>query len=121
MARRSKEEVLSEFHHLFDCLEAFMVAEDPFIGKSNASLRREMMVSRKKMVAAIDGGAMSASQALSGAKSAVSDLRRNLKLYRTDEPETAEKIEEAYVSARGTFFETDIERSRLKKAVVNND
>ncbi|AVW92085.1 hypothetical protein [Celeribacter baekdonensis] len=115
MARRSKEEVLDEFHKLYDCLDAFLSCHDTLLSKANAQFRRKHVVTREQMLNWFENGTHSPSQIVSGVLSGLSDCKETVADLAKYDPDQEKRFRDAYLRRRGKSFEDDIALARYSK------
>lgn len=103
-ARRSKEQVLAEFHWLYDCFDAFLAAHGPVEGIDYATLP---VTSRQTMLAWMDKG-HTASQLVAGVRSGLTDAAGAMRHLPRDNPAKGAALHANYLALRGRSLEEDI-------------
>jgi len=106
--RRSKEEVLAEFHWLYDCFEAFLAAHGPVEGIDYAQLP---VISRNEMLGWLDKG-RTPSQLVAGVRSALADQVKAMRYLPRDNPAKGAALHANYLALRGRSLEEDIALAR---------
>lgn len=103
-ARRSKEQVLAEFHWLCDCFEAFLAAHGPVEGIDYAS---QSIISRQQMLGWLDKG-QTPSQLVAGVRSGLADARMAMRYLPRDNPAKGAALHANYLALRGRNLDDDI-------------
>jgi hypothetical protein len=106
--RRSKGEVLAEFHWLYDCFEAFLAAHGPVEGIDYAQLP---VISRNDMIGWLDRGG-TPSQVVAGVRSALADQVKTMRNLPRDNPSKGAALHANYLALRGRNLEEDIALAR---------
>lgn len=100
--RRSKEQVLAEFHWLYDCFEAFMSAHGPLEGIDYSAV-----ITRAQMLCWLDKGS-SPSQLVAGVRSGLGDAVRTMRILPKDNPAKGSALHSNYFAIRGRSLDEDI-------------
>lgn len=108
MVRRSKQEVLVEFHRLRDCFDAFLMAYAPNWSPEDAAFIQNQIVTRENMLLWMAEGKTTASGILAGIKSGIGDWKLALSDLERYHPEKAEIFHNSYVKLQGQRFLDDI-------------
>lgn len=103
-ARRSKEQVLAEFHWLYDCFEAFLAAHGPVEGIDYAS---QPITTREQMLGRLGKG-HTPSQLVAGVRSALGDAMGAMRYLPRDNPAKGAALHANYQALRGRSLEDDI-------------
>lgn len=125
MPRRSKEEILQEFHRLSDAFEAALDMQEKLCPKWREE--RCLVLSRGDMLKHVENGKATASQILSGTREAVSDLIGGMGLDSADPPPFAAAFLSDYRRTTGRDFFADAGRphqrvkSLHKRGTVKSD
>lgn len=106
-ARRSKEQLLAEFHWLYDCFEAFHAAHGPLEGEEYQKLWQSTVITRAQMLGWLENG-HTASQILAGVRSALNDCVRTMRILQKDNPAKGAALHANYAAIRGRSLEGDI-------------
>lgn len=106
-ARRSKEQVLAEFHWLYDCFEAFNAAHSPLEGSECQALLQSTVITRARMLGWLDNG-HTPTQIVSGVRSALSDCQKTMRMLPKDNPAKGAALLASYFALRGRSLEDDI-------------
>lgn len=109
MARRTKQEVLAEFHHLRDCFDAFLTAFAPNWSSEDAAFMQSHIITRDEMLSWIDKGKTTASGVVAGVKAGIADWKLALRDLERYHPEKAQIFHDSYVDLRGKRFLDDIQ------------
>ena len=110
MPRRSREQVLAEFHHLYDCFQAALDAGGPIAGFFD--VKDGEYASRQRMLDWMDDGKSTASGLVAGVRSALSDITRGLGDLERNRPDDAVQFHALYRGLRGRQLAEDIENAR---------
>lgn len=102
--RRSKEQILAEFHWLCDCLDAFLAAHGPVEGIDYAS---QPIISRDEMLGWLDQG-RTPSYLVAGVRSALGDAKGAMRYLPRDNPAKGAVLHANYLALRGRSLEDDI-------------
>ena len=73
MARRTREELLAEFHRLSDIFELFVEFDLSRKTESDAARYRSLIPTREDMLADVEGGGSTLSQVVAGTREAIND------------------------------------------------
>jgi hypothetical protein len=103
-ARRSKEQVLAEFHWLYDCFEAFLAAHGPVEGIDYQELP---IISRAEMLGWLETGA-TPSQIVAGVRSVLSDATGAMRHLPRDNPAKGATLHANYLAIRGRSLAEDV-------------
>jgi len=102
--RRSKEQVMAEFHWLYDCFEAFLAAHGPVEGIDYA---REPVISRQQMLGWLEKGS-TPSQLVAGVRSGLRDAVNTMRFLPRDNPAKGAALHANYLTFRGRSLDEDI-------------
>jgi hypothetical protein len=103
--RRTEEQVMAEFHWLYDCFESFNAAYAPLISLEEQGFRDAHIVSRREMLGWLDRG-QTPSRLVSGVRSGLRDHLNTMKHLPKDNPAHASMLMANYLTIRGrTLFE----------------
>lgn len=103
-ARRSKEQVLAEFHWLYDCFDAFLAAHGPV---ESINYSEFPIISRAEMLAWLARGT-TPSQLVAGVRSGLSDALKAWRHLPSDNPAKGAALHSNYVALRGRSLDDDI-------------
>ena len=106
MARRSKTQLLDEFHRLYDCFDAALKAARPI--PDFFDIDPADTLTRDYMLAAHKTGKMTASALVAGTRAALGDICLGLDDLRRRRPADADRFEHRYTALRGTLLPADI-------------
>ncbi|HMO08548.1 MAG TPA: hypothetical protein PKD10_13005 [Paracoccaceae bacterium] len=107
-ARRSKEQVLAEFHWLYDCFDAFLAAHGPVEG---IDYRELPVISRDDMLSWLETG-RTPSQLVAGVRSALRDAMGAMRHLPRDNPAKGAALHASYLARRGRSLAEDIAMAR---------
>lgn len=125
MPRRTKEEILQEFHRLSDAFEAALDMHEDLCPEMRE--HRHLVLTRDDMLKQVDNGKATASQILSGTREAVSDLFQGLGLDAANPPPFAAEFLAEYRRTTGRDFFADAGRphqrvkSLIKRGTFTSD
>lgn len=105
-ARRNKEQVLAEFHWLYDCFEAFLAAHAPLEGVDYSAV-----TTRAEMLGGLEAG-RTPSQLVAGVRSALADQVKAMRILPKDNPAKGQALVANYLALRGRSLEADIALAR---------
>ncbi|WP_157133169.1 hypothetical protein [Roseobacter sp. SK209-2-6] len=108
MPRRSREQVLNEFHYLYDCFEAALVSAAQIEDFFDASEYREFVLSRGDMLILVSEGKATATQICTGTKAALGDIKQGLKDLQRRRPPAYDLFQKTYRNLRDISFADDI-------------
>jgi hypothetical protein len=103
-ARRSREQVLAEFHWLYDCFDAFLAAHGPVEGIDYTHLP---VTSRQTMIGWLEKG-HTPSQLVAGVRSALGDAAGAMRHLPRDNPAKGAALHANYFAIRGRTLDEDI-------------
>jgi len=110
--RRSKEQILAEFHWLYDCFQAFTAAHGQLEGEEYQALWQSTVVTRNQMLARLEKG-YTPSQLVAGVRSGLSDCVKTMRILPRDNPVKGAALNAAYASLRGRGLEEDIALAKV--------
>ncbi len=114
MARRSREQVLAEFHRLYDCFDAALEASRPIPDFFDVS--RSELATRDTMLAWRDCGKTTTTELVSGVWAGLADLRLGLRDLQRNRPAEAKGFESRYLALRSKSFLADVTAARKESA-----
>lgn len=103
-ARRSREQVLAEFHWLYDCFDAFLAAHGPVEGIDYGTFP---VITRAEMLRWLERG-QTPSQLVAGMRSALGDATGAMRHLPNDNPAKGAALHANYFALRGRSLEEDI-------------
>ncbi len=106
-ARRTKEQVLAEFHWLYDCFEAFCAAHGPLEGEEYQALLQSTVITRDQMLGWLEKG-HTPSQIVSGVRSGLADCLATMRILPKDDPAKGAALHANYFALRGRSLADDI-------------
>ncbi|MFW2543403.1 hypothetical protein ACN2XU_12230 [Primorskyibacter sp. 2E107] len=110
MPRRTRDEVLAEFHRLYDCFEAAIEAFQGLGTMWEREILSDHVATRDQMLFWIALGKSTPSQILAGVHSALADMRLGLKDMTRNRPDQAALFHHRYEAIRGRPFKEDAAR-----------
>lgn len=113
--RRTREQILAEFHWLYDCFEAFNAAYAPLITPEEQVFRERHITTRKQMLEWQEKR-LTPSKLVSGVRSALSDHLNTMKYLPEDNPLHGRMLHANYLAIRGRTLAEDIALAKKAEA-----
>ncbi|WP_425099839.1 hypothetical protein [Tropicibacter sp. S64] len=107
MPRRTRDQLLAEFHRLYDCFEAAIEAFQGLGTMWERELLADHVATRDRMLSWIAEGNSTPSQIAAGVHSALADMRLGLKDMTCNRPGQAALFHHRYEAIRGKPFNDD--------------
>jgi hypothetical protein len=127
VARRSKQELIVEFHRLYDVLETLNACMGPLYDPELADILNEGIASRELMLSFLSTKKATASELVGGTEQALNDMLLGLEYALQDEPENAALVFESYAKKTGRNLYDDagnpqkIAKAIVKRGSISND
>lgn len=112
VARRSAEQLLVKFHHLYDVFDACLAATDPIPDFFDLGGMEHLVISRQDLLGTLASGAATPPQLVSGVQDCVKDFPRGLRDLRRNRPQQAQQFEDSYQRLRGVSLADDLAKAR---------
>ncbi|MDO6588673.1 hypothetical protein DS901_15245 [Loktanella sp. D2R18] len=107
MARRTSEQVMVIFDHIWDCFDAARAAQKHMYDDATYKLREELLISHEEMREAVTSKKISASEALHGVRSAWSSCHSLYVECKHSESAAAEQFLSQYQKITGRNYFDD--------------
>lgn len=117
--RRTKEELLVEFHRLCDVFETIWECQFPYLPEELVVCHKKYVVTPEGMLRWLEDGRCTASEIVFGMRQGLNDTVEQLVYLMEDDPGTATKIFAAYRERTGRDFWDDAGNPlKAAKAIV---
>lgn len=127
MARRSKEELIAEFHRLYDIFETLNLCMEPIYGAECLAMMKENVIKRDRMLEWLSEGTATASEIVQGTQEGLNDTLLSLQYAMEDKPEKVETVLTAYKQKTGRHLYADtgnplqIVKAIVRRGRIEND
>jgi hypothetical protein len=127
VARRSKEELIAEFHRLYDLFETLTACQEPLFDPDDFKWFNEHVPTREHMLECLADGKVTASELVQGTQQGVNDYLSDIEGALEDEPEKAKLVLVAYKERTGRNLFDDVGNPKktakliFKRGKIEND